>query len=148
MQLELALRGGGSPGKGGRGKGDFGGGKGMKLAMGMHFSVICAEDAPRIGQATDAPGTDFGRVDAEMYARACRDWPRGEVPPEFYKVPPAPSDLPLAAARAAAAVVAAVVVAAAAMRPKRMASGQPSILRQRSRRRSRTAPTWSVRASR
>ena len=29
MQLELALRGGGSPGKGGRGKGDFGGGKGM-----------------------------------------------------------------------------------------------------------------------
>lgn len=69
----------------------FGGGKGMKLAMGMHFSVICAEDAPRIGQVTDAPGTDFGRVDAEMYARACRDWPRGEVPPEFYKVPPAPS---------------------------------------------------------
>lgn len=69
----------------------FGGGKGMKLAMGMHFSVICAEDVPRIAQATDAPGADFGRVDADMYARVCKTWPRGDVAADFYKIPPAPS---------------------------------------------------------
>jgi pimeloyl-ACP methyl ester carboxylesterase len=69
----------------------FGSGKGMKLAMGMHFSVICAEDAPRIAQATDKPGADFGTVDANMYARVCKTWPRGDVPAAFYKIPPAPS---------------------------------------------------------
>lgn len=69
----------------------FGAGKGLKLAMGMHFSVVCAEDVPRIPQASDTPGADFGRNDVEMYSRACRDWPRGEVPAEFYKIPPAPS---------------------------------------------------------
>ncbi|MGQ3052231.1 MAG: alpha/beta fold hydrolase [Roseateles sp.] len=69
----------------------FGTGKGMKLAMGMHFSVICAEDVPRLAQASDAPAADFGRVDADMYARVCKTWPRGEVPADFYKIPPAPS---------------------------------------------------------
>lgn len=69
----------------------FGSGKGMKLAMGMHFSVVCAEDVPRIGQATDAPGADYGRMDAEMFAQVCKTWPRGEVPADFYKIPPAPS---------------------------------------------------------
>ncbi|MFG6430202.1 alpha/beta fold hydrolase [Roseateles sp. LYH14W] len=69
----------------------FGGGKGMKLAMGMHFSVICAEDVPRLAQATDAPGADYGRIDADMYARVCKTWPRGDVPAAFYTVPPAPS---------------------------------------------------------
>ena len=69
----------------------FGSGKGMKLAMGMHFSVVCAEDVPRIGQAKDAPGADYGRMDAEMFAQVCKTWPRGEVPADFYKIPPAPS---------------------------------------------------------
>ncbi len=59
--------------------------------MGMHYSVVCAEDLPRLPQASDAPGADFGRTDAELYSRACRDWPRGEVAPDFYKIPPAPS---------------------------------------------------------
>lgn len=69
----------------------FGGGKGMKLAMGMHFSVVCAEDVPRMSQASDVPGADFRTTDAAMYTRACRDWPRGEVAPDFYEIPPAPS---------------------------------------------------------
>jgi pimeloyl-ACP methyl ester carboxylesterase len=69
----------------------FGSGKGMKLAMGMHFSVICAEDMPRLAQATDTPGADFRNVDADMYTRVCKTWPRGDVPADFYKVPPAPS---------------------------------------------------------
>lgn len=69
----------------------FGSGKAVRLAMGMHYSVVCAEDLPRLPQASDAPGADFGRTDAELYSRACRDWPRGEVAPDFYKIPPAPS---------------------------------------------------------
>lgn len=69
----------------------FGSGKGMKLAMGMHFSVICAEDLPRLADATDQPGADFRTVDADMYARVCKTWPRGDVPADFYKIPPAPS---------------------------------------------------------
>ncbi len=69
----------------------FGGGKGMALAMGMHFAVMCAEDVSRLGQAADAPGVDYGRIDADMYARVCKTWPRGDVPADFYKVPPAPS---------------------------------------------------------
>ncbi|MEO6277644.1 alpha/beta fold hydrolase [Roseateles sp.] len=69
----------------------FTGGKGQKLAMGMHFSVICAEDVPRLSSATDKPGEDYGHVDADMYNRVCKTWPRGDVPADFYTLPPAPS---------------------------------------------------------
>ena len=69
----------------------FAGGKGQKLAMGMHFSVICAEDLPRLAAATDKPGVDFGHVDADMYTRVCKTWPRGDVPAAFYQLPAAPS---------------------------------------------------------
>ena len=69
----------------------FGGGKELRLAMGMHFSVVCAEDMPRLADATDKPGADFQRVDADLYARVCKTWPRGDVPAAFYQVPPAPS---------------------------------------------------------
>ena len=62
--------------------------KGQQLAMGMHFSIICAEDAPPLAQATDVPGQDFGREFATLYQRACAQWPRGAVSPAFYSVPP------------------------------------------------------------
>ena len=62
--------------------------RGLQLSMGMHFSVICAEDAPRLDQATDAPGADFGTDYATLYRRVCADWPRGAVPAAFYTVPP------------------------------------------------------------
>lgn len=60
--------------------------KGMRVAMGMHFSVVCAEDAPRLGDAADKPGADFGSADASFYARACQNWSKGTVPPDFYRV--------------------------------------------------------------
>ena len=60
--------------------------KGMRVAMGMHFSVVCAEDAPNIAGAMDKPGVDFGSADANFYTRACVNWPKGAVPPEFYTV--------------------------------------------------------------
>lgn len=62
-----------------------------QLAMGMHFSVICAEDMPRLAQAGEVPGPDFGTQFADLYARVCADWPRGTVPPDFYRVPTLPA---------------------------------------------------------
>jgi pimeloyl-ACP methyl ester carboxylesterase len=62
--------------------------KGIQLAMGMHFSVVCAEDAPRLADATDAPGTDFRSDYATLYRHVCAQWPRGAVPAEFYRCPP------------------------------------------------------------
>ncbi len=60
-----------------------------RIATGMHFSVICAEDAPRMGGAGAASGRDFGDGLAVLYREACAEWPRGAVPVEFYTVPPA-----------------------------------------------------------
>jgi pimeloyl-ACP methyl ester carboxylesterase len=62
--------------------------RGLQLAMGMHFSVVCAEDLPRLDASRDTPGADFGTHDATLYRRVCADWPRGAVPDAFYTVPP------------------------------------------------------------
>ncbi|MEI8267883.1 MAG: alpha/beta fold hydrolase [Betaproteobacteria bacterium] len=66
-----------------------GGGRAMQLAEGMHFSVICAEDLPRLrsGTSADRPGTDFGEDFAALYRRVCEGWPQGAVPAAFYQVP-------------------------------------------------------------
>lgn len=69
----------------------FGSSPALRLAMGMHFSVVCAEDLPRLPGATDPPGADFRTANAEMYTQVCKTWPRGAVTPDFYKIPPAPS---------------------------------------------------------
>jgi len=68
--------------------GALGSGKAQKLATGMHFSVVCAEDVPRL-ELGDKPGRDFGNVDAAMYSQTCKTWPRGEVPAAFYTMPAA-----------------------------------------------------------
>jgi pimeloyl-ACP methyl ester carboxylesterase len=69
----------------------LGGRKSTAVATGMHFSVVCAEDLPRRHEATDAPGADFGSPLARVYAEACADWPRGNVPADFYTIAPAPA---------------------------------------------------------
>ena len=51
-----------------------------RMAEGMHFSVVCAEDMPRSGTMREAPGADFGTSFARVYAQACAYWPRGAVP--------------------------------------------------------------------
>lgn len=61
------------------------------IAMGMHFSVVCAEDLPLLAASTDRPGADFGDAAATMYRTVCARWPRGDVPQAFYVVPPAPA---------------------------------------------------------
>ena len=61
-------------------------GTSRNLFLGMHFSVVCAEDYPRLNAATPAPGADFGDAFAEVYRQVCEGWPRGEVPAGFYTV--------------------------------------------------------------
>ena len=61
------------------------------LAEGMHYSVVCAEDLPRLAEATDTPGPDLGDGSARNYREVCADWPSGAVPPAFYTLPPAPA---------------------------------------------------------
>lgn len=70
--------------------GAFGGGRDGKLWAGMHFSVVCAEDTAPLARSTDRPGADFGDGARHLYEQVCADWPRGEVPPAFYGIPPAP----------------------------------------------------------
>ncbi|MCV2358501.1 alpha/beta hydrolase [Paucibacter sp. TC2R-5] len=65
--------------------------KSSRLAMGMHFSVVCAEDVPRLDKAGDPPGADFGRGDAQLYTQVCKDWPRAQIADEFFSMPPATS---------------------------------------------------------
>ena len=55
-------------------------------AAGMHLSVICAEDLPRLPLRAQAPGADFGDSYSAFYQRVCADWPRGAVPAAFYTV--------------------------------------------------------------
>ena len=61
--------------------------KGLTPSLGMHFSVVCAEDYPRRSHSVDVPGGDFGTDFAKLYERVCADWPRGDVPQAFYGVP-------------------------------------------------------------
>lgn len=59
-----------------------------RLAEGMHFSVLCAEDEPRIGSARQArAGAGFGDANVRQLQRLCAEWPRGSVAPDFYTVP-------------------------------------------------------------
>ncbi len=60
--------------------------KAMRLATGMHLSVVCAEDVPRLRFNADKPGADFGVEFARFYERLCSAWPRGEVPAAFYRI--------------------------------------------------------------
>jgi len=67
-------------------------GGGATLYAGMHFSVLCAEDVPRLpAAARDDAGAQFGDAFAQLYERACADWPRATIPPGFYTTPVAPA---------------------------------------------------------
>jgi pimeloyl-ACP methyl ester carboxylesterase len=61
------------------------------MAQGMHFSVVCAEDVPRLGTSRDAPGADVGESFAQLYRDVCEGWPRVEVPDGFDSLPAARS---------------------------------------------------------
>lgn len=67
------------------------GGRSMQMAEGMHFSVVCAEDLPRLAKSGDKPGADFGDAALAMYRRVCDGWPQGPVPVAFYTLPATPA---------------------------------------------------------
>ncbi len=70
--------------------------RGSTVAMGMHFSVLCAEDGPRLAPEMPAEASGASLVSltapfvdhaAQLYQRACAFWPRGTVPEAFYRIP-------------------------------------------------------------
>jgi pimeloyl-ACP methyl ester carboxylesterase len=78
-------------------KGDFSGllalqasGSGIEsnMAEGMHFSVVCSEDAPRIGSGDierEAAGTFTGAEMAQWRMKVCSFWPHADVDPAYYE---------------------------------------------------------------
>ena len=56
------------------------------LSVGMHLSVICAEDIPRITRSDldDLNKSFFGRALVDDFIRACAIWPRGKLPDDYY----------------------------------------------------------------
>jgi len=56
------------------------------ISQGMGYSVLCAEDAPRLDLAqADAlnAGTYLGDAQTDQIAAVCAAWPRGEIPADF-----------------------------------------------------------------
>ena len=66
-------------------------GPGATLYSGMHFSVVCSEDAPRMGATPDAARGQPGDAFTRYYQQACASWPRAQVDPAFYATPAAPT---------------------------------------------------------
>jgi pimeloyl-ACP methyl ester carboxylesterase len=62
-----------------------------RLAMGMHFSVVCAEDLADAAKADRPPGRDFGATFAQQYREICAQWPRAAVDAAFYRVGASPA---------------------------------------------------------
>lgn len=60
------------------------------LVMGMHYSVWCGEayGKPRAPANRD---DDFAGVMGDMYDKICAEWPRAEIPKEFFSTPPSKS---------------------------------------------------------
>jgi pimeloyl-ACP methyl ester carboxylesterase len=66
------------------------------LAMGMAFSVTCAEDLPFIDDAAAAQataGTLLGDYRIREQKRVCADWPRGAIPADAHEL--VRSDVPV-----------------------------------------------------
>ncbi|WP_405232903.1 alpha/beta hydrolase [Lentisalinibacter salinarum] len=67
------------------------------LAIGMHHSVVCAEDMPFVTEADidrEALGATFiGEQQLDMLREICRHWPRGPIDPDFRE--PLDTDVPV-----------------------------------------------------
>lgn len=65
------------------------------LAVGMHLSVVCSEDVPRIRpeDLAAASRSFFGRALVDDFLRACAIWPKATLPPDYAE--PVRSDVPV-----------------------------------------------------
>lgn len=59
------------------------------IYYGMHFSVWCAE-AAAIPLKTAPAQDEIASSMAKMYQSVCRNWPRAEIPADFYQIKPSP----------------------------------------------------------
>lgn len=72
-------------------------GDGSRLALGMHFSVICSEDFPlpplpaRENHVEPSLESEFQASFRRQYQEICDKWPRGPVPAAFHTLPRAQS---------------------------------------------------------
>jgi pimeloyl-ACP methyl ester carboxylesterase len=64
------------------------------MYLGMQFSVLCSEDAPRIEPGAirrEAAGAFLGAESGEFRMQVCEGWPRGKVDPDYYRIPDSPA---------------------------------------------------------
>ena len=57
------------------------------LALGMYFSVTCSESVPTLTEdevVRGSRGSFVGEDRTRVHMRACREWPRGDIPAEYY----------------------------------------------------------------
>ena len=68
---------------------------GGNLAVGMHLSVICAEDIPRASAEDLARASRgfFGRALVDDFLRACALWPKASLPADYAE--PVKADVPV-----------------------------------------------------
>lgn len=66
---------------------------GETIALGMHFSVSCAEDVDGLVADPADADTTMGNMLVEGIKAACAEWPRGTVPADFHQ--PVKSDVPV-----------------------------------------------------
>lgn len=64
------------------------GSRNLRLAEGMHFAVVCSEDAPADSKGRQVPGRDFGYSFETLYASVCQSWPKAKVSDDFRVVMP------------------------------------------------------------
>lgn len=57
---------------------------GSQIASGMHWSVICAEDAPGFAPRPQDEGLLLGQDFVTMTTAWCDEWPRREIPADFH----------------------------------------------------------------
>jgi pimeloyl-ACP methyl ester carboxylesterase len=66
------------------------------LSMGMYFTVTCSESIPTINDddiERETTGTFVGSYRTKVHQRACAEWPRAQVPVEYYQ--PVRSQVPV-----------------------------------------------------
>jgi hypothetical protein len=69
----------------------LGSGKAMRLATGMHLSVVCAEDLPRLGRTGDKPGASSAPRSPGATRSSARRGRAARCRPAFYSLPASPS---------------------------------------------------------
>ncbi|MDX2218816.1 MAG: alpha/beta hydrolase [Burkholderiales bacterium] len=67
-----------------------------EMALGMHLSVVCAEDLPLVRKATEGGVKRVGLYGDELikdHRNMCSVWPQGTIPADFHS--PMKSDVPI-----------------------------------------------------